>query len=280
MLPPLKLDINRGGRIVTIMGSQIAVGRLVGRRLAAVLFIAISVVVSRAEPANAVCGPASPPQMFAGAWQPGGTWWVTTIGTRASVRRAPNGLENDTCTPTPYGYYIATAHQNIGSGTYVEWGVRWMRQSNGTYALDVYRSAVLNYTVVFSEAATVSCSSLNGSYVRLMAEIKSGTTWWGGINCSNSNSSMSYATDFNAGLSYGYSLTETERLASTSVMSATPSLFTNLAYWDLNNTMKSWAQIRCWGDVDPDYYIGAASATQWTLTYGPNPPGYLCSSPY
>lgn len=154
------------------------------------------------------------------------------------------------------------------------------QQSNGTYALTAYRSAYLNYILVFNEVASISCSSLNGSYVRLMAEIKSGTTWWGGYNCSSSDASMSYAKDFNAGVSYGYSLTETERFASTSVMSTTPSLFTNLAYWDLNNTKKSWAQLRCWGDVDPNYYIAAASATEWTLTNGSDPPGYLCSAPY
>jgi hypothetical protein len=250
------------------------------RKLALAMLVIGGAMVMRGKPADAACNPAGQhPQMFAGLWN--GSAFPYTYGVRASILRAPIELDNDGCS-VGSPYTVATAHINLGPYSFIEYGYV-VHKNSSNYTLNIFREAFSGGLAVssFNAETTPTCNTLNGtSYIRFMAEANSGTKWYGGYNCSNSDASMSFSAtvDFGpSGSTIGYALTEMERHATTSWSRPT---YSSLKYWTLSNTLVNWAPaIRAWGDADSTFFIGASSATSWTATLGANPAGYTCTQP-
>ena len=237
--------------------------------------------VFKATPAAAACNVQL--QLFAGAWN--GAQYLVSFGTRASATRSPL-VDNDACPVGTY-YYVVTAHASLASATNIEYGYMIQRTGASTFQLRIFRQAVINGvlqdgsvgTSNFNAFTNPTCNTLNGANIRLMVELSSGTTWYGGYNCANSDSSMSFSKNIDMGPagSGGFALTEVERFAAAS---AAQPIFSNLKMWTLSNTLVGWPGLRAWGDTDPSYYISWFAPMNWFPMNGGNPSGYACTQPW
>ena len=251
-------------------------------RLAIGFVLTVAMTSVDIRPAAAACGGANIPQLFAGAWN--GSAYSSTLGVRASIKRTPVTNDTDNC-GAGTRYYVATAHANVGPASYIEWGLVVYKNGPSNFSLKVFRevfvNGVYNPDGLFSGETTPACSSLNLSSIRFMAEQSSGFTWYGGYNCSNAESPMSYSNSWNfypQGTS-GYALTEAERFATSTYFTPNQEAWTSLRFWSLGNVLTPWQSIHAWGDSDSNTYINGLSSTSWVQQTGSNPPGYLCTQP-
>lgn len=213
---------------------------------------------------------------------PGNTGWTLSVGSRAHIQRWVLPSDPDGCSVN-YRYAASAANMHFPGGSFYEVGVElFKRQTPNTtfYRYEPFRETTRAHVLVnYDHAIPAGCTtSNNASYTTFTVVRTSGTWYQAGYDCAN-GSAINWdggVLVFDAGQSWGYATTETERFASTTSYRPTNN---GLEYWDGAGGLHPWPGVHCFYDTDTGMYINPSGNTTWWPNMGADPPGYLCDRP-